>query len=43
MKEWFDHYLKDAPAPQWMLEGVPRLKMDEHLKERMKKSGSQKN
>lgn len=34
MKEFFDHYLKGAPAPEWMTSGVPRLKMDEHLKER---------
>jgi hypothetical protein len=25
-----------APAPDWMVNGVPRLKMDEHLKERAK-------
>jgi len=36
MKEWFDHYLKDAPAPGWMKEGIPRLKMDEHISERLK-------
>lgn len=23
MKEWVDHYLKDAPAPAWITEGVP--------------------
>ena len=43
MKEWFDHYLMDAPAPDWMKEGIPRLKMDEHLKNRLdarKKSGT---
>jgi acetyl esterase/lipase len=34
MKEFFDHHLKGAPAPEWMTKGVPRLKMDEHLKER---------
>ena len=34
MKEYFDHYLMGAPAPDWMTKGVPRLKMDEHLKER---------
>jgi dipeptidyl aminopeptidase/acylaminoacyl peptidase len=38
MKEYFDHHLKGAPAPKWMLEGVPRLKMEEHLKERNKKA-----
>ena len=42
MKEFFDHYLKGAPAPDWMKNGVPRLKMEEHLKERkaQRKSGS---
>jgi len=34
MMEFFDHYLKGAPAPDWMKNGVPRLKMEEHLKER---------
>ncbi|CAN5793120.1 prolyl oligopeptidase family serine peptidase [soil metagenome] len=38
MKEYFDHYLKGAPAPDWMLNGVPRLKMEEHLKELNKKA-----
>ena len=38
MKEYFDHYLKGAPAPDWMVNGVPRLKMEEHLKERKKKT-----
>jgi len=23
MKQFFDHYLKDAPAPKWMTEGIP--------------------
>jgi dipeptidyl aminopeptidase/acylaminoacyl peptidase len=36
MKEFFDHHLKGAPAPQWWTDGVPRLKMDEHLRERAK-------
>jgi dienelactone hydrolase len=36
MKEYFDHYLMGAPAPGWMVNGVPRLKMDDHLKERAK-------
>ena len=26
--EFFDHYLKDKPAPKWMTEGVPYLKKD---------------
>jgi dipeptidyl aminopeptidase/acylaminoacyl peptidase len=37
MREYFDHFLKGAPAPDWMENGVPRLKMEEHLKSRMKK------
>jgi acetyl esterase/lipase len=36
MKEFFDHYLMDKPAPDWLKEGVPHLKMDEHLKGRGK-------
>lgn len=34
MREFFDHYLMGKPAPQWWTEGVPHLKMDEHLKGR---------
>jgi len=26
MKQFFDHYLKDEPMPQWMKEGVPAVK-----------------
>lgn len=36
MKEFFDHYLMDKPAPQWMQEGIPALKMKDHLEERTK-------
>jgi dipeptidyl aminopeptidase/acylaminoacyl peptidase len=36
MKEYFDHYLKGAPAPDWMTKGVPRLQMEDHLRERAK-------
>jgi hypothetical protein len=25
MKQYFDHWLRDAPAPAWMTEGVPHL------------------
>ena len=25
MKQFFDHYLKDAPAPKWMSDGVPAV------------------
>ena len=34
MQEWFDHFLQGKPAPDWMTEGVPRLKMEEHLRSR---------
>ncbi len=43
MKEFFDHYLKGADAPDWLEYGVPRLEMEEHidkrLEERRKRSG----
>ena len=28
--QFFDHYLKGAPAPKWMTDGVPYLKKDEN-------------
>lgn len=28
--QFFDHYLKDAPAPKWMTEGVPFIKKDQN-------------
>jgi len=34
MKEFFDHHLKGAAAPGWMQEGVPHLKVKDHLDER---------
>ncbi|MFN0098007.1 MAG: prolyl oligopeptidase family serine peptidase [Gemmatimonadaceae bacterium] len=34
MQEWFDHFLQGKPAPDWLQEGVPRLKMEEHLRSR---------
>ena len=27
--EFFDHYLRDKPAPKWLSEGIPYLKKDE--------------
>jgi dipeptidyl aminopeptidase/acylaminoacyl peptidase len=35
MKEWFDHYLMDKPAPKWMEEGIPLLKMKDDLDQRV--------
>ena len=34
MTEWFDHHLQGKPAADWIKDGVPRLKMDEHLRSR---------
>jgi dipeptidyl aminopeptidase/acylaminoacyl peptidase len=36
MKEFFDHHLMGKSAPAWLREGVPHLKLDEHIAERMK-------
>jgi dipeptidyl aminopeptidase/acylaminoacyl peptidase len=36
MKEFFDHYLKGGPAPKWLTEGIPYLKMKDDLKIRAK-------
>jgi len=35
MKEFFGHYLKGEPAPQWWTEGVSHLDMEDHIKERI--------
>jgi dipeptidyl aminopeptidase/acylaminoacyl peptidase len=35
MREWFDHYLKDAGSPDWMEKGVPLLQMKDHLEPRV--------
>jgi dipeptidyl aminopeptidase/acylaminoacyl peptidase len=40
MREWFDHYLMGAPAPDWLTNGVPRIKMQEHLQERRDSTGT---
>lgn len=37
MREFFDHHLMGKPAPKWLQEGVPHLKLDDHLKDRAKK------
>lgn len=34
MQEWFDTFLRDQPAPDWLKNGVPRLEMEQHLKDR---------
>ncbi len=35
MKEFFDHYLKGAPAPKWLTDGIPYLKMKDDLTARV--------
>jgi dipeptidyl aminopeptidase/acylaminoacyl peptidase len=35
MREFFNHYLKGEPAPEWWTDGVPYLEMDDHIKERI--------
>ena len=35
LDEFFDHHLMDKPAPGWLKEGVPHLKLDEHIGERL--------
>ena len=37
MTEFFDHYLLGTPAPEWLKNGIPRIRMEEHLKARQKK------
>jgi dipeptidyl aminopeptidase/acylaminoacyl peptidase len=34
LTEWFDTFLRDQPAPEWITDGIPRLKMEGHLKAR---------
>jgi dipeptidyl aminopeptidase/acylaminoacyl peptidase len=36
MREFFDFHLKSAEAPEWLLEGVDHLDMEDHLKDRAK-------
>lgn len=33
MKEFFDHYLMGKPAPDWWTKGVPRLEMEDYVKQ----------
>ncbi len=36
MKEFFDYRLSDKEPPKWLIEGVPLLKMKDHIEERTK-------
>ncbi|MCU0357895.1 MAG: prolyl oligopeptidase family serine peptidase, partial [Cyclobacteriaceae bacterium] len=35
MMEFFDYYLKSAPMPEWLKDGVDHLKLNDHLTERV--------
>jgi dipeptidyl aminopeptidase/acylaminoacyl peptidase len=35
MKEFFDHFLMGKPAPDWWTKGVPRLEMEDYIKQRL--------
>ena len=39
MHQFFDHFLKGAPAPEWMEKGIPYLERDEE-KERFQKAAA---
>ena len=32
MREYFDHYLLGAPAPDWLENGVPRIRLEQELR-----------
>jgi dienelactone hydrolase len=34
LMEFWDHHLKGEPAPAWLERGVPRLELEDHLRER---------
>jgi dipeptidyl aminopeptidase/acylaminoacyl peptidase len=38
MKEFFDYYLMDKPAPKWWTEGIPRIKLNDELEARQKET-----
>ncbi|HEX6966595.1 MAG TPA: prolyl oligopeptidase family serine peptidase [Gemmatimonadaceae bacterium] len=33
MREFFDHYLLGAPAPDWLTNGVPRIELEQELRD----------
>jgi dipeptidyl aminopeptidase/acylaminoacyl peptidase len=37
MLEFFDHYLKGKPPPEWLQKGIPYLKRQEHMEKRAKR------
>ena len=37
LQDYWDHHLKGEKAAEWLEKGVPRLKMDEHLRDMKKR------
>lgn len=37
MQEFFDHYLRNKPAPVWLTDGISHLDHEQHIKDRTKK------
>lgn len=37
LQDYWDSYLKGEKAPEWLEKGIPRLKMEQHLREMKKK------
>ncbi len=36
MQEFFDHYLRGKPAPEWLTDGISHLDHEQHIKDRTK-------
>ena len=36
LRQFFEHYLRDEPAPRWMVEGVTYLEKERNLRRRKK-------
>ena len=39
MTEWFDYHLKGGPPAEWIVKGVPRIRMADHLAARKDSTG----
>jgi len=42
MKEFFDHHLMGKPAPAWLAEGVPFIRIKEHIDQRLEPRDKEK-
>jgi hypothetical protein len=41
MQQFFDHYLKGAPAPEWMEKGVPYIEREKTELQRLASGAGQ--